>query len=246
MRGEAPSGIGLRERVVGSTVELSLLYDRSWEERLLGARPTLVIDGKDSAGREQLVWERIRPGEFKATVALEDREQLRGAIQIGAEVLPFGPITAIDSAEWSFDRARLEELRVLSRESGGAERLDLTKVWSAPRPERFGAARPYLLWVLAALFLLDAFVTRIGWAMPRVSSAEFGAMLRRVPQDLRLSERLRGLRRKAKPAAESSVDNPGSEMPEQAVAAELPGQDPSRQEEVLRRERFSRAKQPPK
>lgn len=228
MRGEAPTGIGLRARVIGSTVELSLLYDRSWEERLLRSGPTVVVDGKDAGAREQLVWERIRPGEFKATVALEDREQLRGAIQLGGEVLPFGPITAIDTAEWSFDRARVEEVRNLAHESGGAERLDLTKVWSAPRPERFGSARRYLLWMLVALVLLDAFLTRIGWRMPVISRQRFGDVLRRLPRDFRLFERRR---RSAPPPPEPEV----IEVPPAAAP-----------EETARRDRFSRAKDPRK
>ncbi len=237
MRGEAPTGVGLRERVVGSTVELSLLYDKRWEERLLSARPTLVVDGKNASSREQLVWERIRPGEFKATVSLEDREQLRGAIHLDKDVLPFGPITAVESAEWSFDRARLDEVKNLARESGGVERLDLTKVWSAPRPDRFGVARPYLLWLFAALFLLEALVTRIGWRLPELAANGVLAALLRFPAELRLIGRLK--------AFVGRLRTPATVAPA-APEISAPVEQTPMPEDVTRRERFARAKVPPK
>jgi hypothetical protein len=86
----------------------------------------------------------------------------RGAVRVGAMALPFGPIAVAGSAEWSFDRARLVELRQLSERSGGQERLDLAQVWNAPRPITWRPIRAWVLALWAALFVADAALTRLG------------------------------------------------------------------------------------
>jgi hypothetical protein len=76
--------------------------------------------------------------------------------------LPFGPVAVSGSAEWSFDAARLLELRQLSARSGGTERLDLAQIWKAPRPDAWRSIRPWILGWWAVLFVADAALTRLG------------------------------------------------------------------------------------
>ena len=66
------------------------------------------------------------------------------------------------SVEWSYDRARLTELRQLSARSGGAERLDLAQIWDAPRPITWRSVRAWVLALWALLFVADAALTRLG------------------------------------------------------------------------------------
>jgi len=54
------------------------------------------------------------------------------------------------------------ELRQLSARSGGVERLDLARVWAAPRPVAWRAVRAWVLVAWAAVFVADAALTRLG------------------------------------------------------------------------------------
>jgi hypothetical protein len=71
-------------------------------------------------------------------------------------------LSVAGSAEWSYDRTRLLELRQLSVRSGGQERLDLAQVWRAPRPITWRSVRAWALVAWALLFLSDAALTRLG------------------------------------------------------------------------------------
>src|SRR5207248_600131 len=66
-----------------------------------------------------------------------------------------------------FDRARLTELQTVSRLSGGVERLDLSKIWEAPRRSEFRDMRPWLLVAFLVVFLADALLTRLGGRLPK-------------------------------------------------------------------------------
>jgi len=91
---------------------------------------------------------------------------MRGAVQVGQYALPFGPVASGVDPEWNFDRARIAELQNVARVSGGGERIDLSKVWQAPRQEEFSAFRSWLLGALLVVFLVEALCTRLGWELP--------------------------------------------------------------------------------
>jgi uncharacterized membrane protein len=163
---ELPPGIGLRTRIDGTQLRLDLLYDDEWEPRLARAAPRIVLGDGASGETRELVWERLAPGHFTASAPLQTERFVRGAVQVEGFTLPFGPLVASGSAEWTPDRARLLELQAVSRASGGVERVDLTKVWQAPRRATFADLRPLLLVVVLLLFVLEALFTRLGWELP--------------------------------------------------------------------------------
>ena len=172
---ELPPGIGLRTRLDGTELRIDLFYDAEWEQRLARAAPRIVLADGASAETRELVWERLAPGHFTATTTLDPDRWVRGAIQVEQFTLPFGPLVAGSSAEWANDRARLVELEAVSRGSGGAERVDLTKVWDAPRKSAFRDVRPWLLVALLVLFVTDALLERLGWTtgrMPRTKATK--------------------------------------------------------------------------
>ncbi len=113
-----------------------------------------------------MVWERLEPGRFRAARTLESGSLYRGAVAIGNVRLPFGPIAAPTGAEWSFDEERLEEVRALSRASGGVERTELTTIWDDPIPGGELDLRPHVLAVFLVVFLFEALMTRVGWQLP--------------------------------------------------------------------------------
>jgi len=127
--------------------------------------------GGGSSEVETLVWERLEPGRFHAEHPLRSGEVYRGAVRAGTSVLPFGPIAAPGGAEWSFERPRVEELRAVSRASGGVERTVLASVWEEGRVATRNSVRdlrPALLWCFLFVFLLEALVSRIGWRLPEL------------------------------------------------------------------------------
>ncbi len=212
-----PPGLGLRAKVDGNELQLDLLFDESWQDRLAKAAPEVVIATGASGEPQSLTWERLEPGHYRARTALSPGAWVRGAVQAGSYSVPFGPVTATLNPEWNLDRERVRELEAVSRLSGGAERVDLGTVWEASRREEYRDVRPWLLAVLLVVVLLDALVTRIGWRLPELAAPKF-----RLPE--------RGIRRPA------VARNPAS-VPEIEPREPAP---PAASDE--RRGRFQRAK----
>ena len=54
----------------------------------------------------------------------------------------------------------------MARATGGVDRLDLTKIWQAPRAPEFYNLRSIILVALLGIFCLDALAARVGrrWA----------------------------------------------------------------------------------
>jgi uncharacterized membrane protein len=71
MGDELPPGLGLRTRVDGSELRLDLLYDDTWEQRLTQNAPQIVVAEGPAGKPTTLVWQRIEPGHFTASMPLE-------------------------------------------------------------------------------------------------------------------------------------------------------------------------------
>lgn len=163
-----PPGVGVRTRVEGSELKIDLLFDDTWTERLVDQSPRIsIVDGVQGSV-DELIWERLQPGHFQARMQLESDRWIRGAVQMGKSVIPFGPVSVGTNPEWAFNRDRLEELMAVSRISGGEERVDLASVWSAPRIPRFQEISLILLITFMLVMLLDALESRWG-GLPWVS-----------------------------------------------------------------------------
>jgi hypothetical protein len=166
---DAPAGMALRTVVDGERLALELLYDESWSGRLALSAPVATLaegDRQSGSGAERaVVWEKIEPGRFRAATSLTPGKFVRGAVRVGQTALPFGPVTVAGSAEWAFDRARLEELKALSARSGGRERLDLADVWRAPRAAMWRGVQVWLLGAWLCCLLLDAALSRLGYSL---------------------------------------------------------------------------------
>jgi uncharacterized membrane protein len=165
---ETPPGLGLRTRLDGTELTVSLLYDQSWEDRISQQPPKLQVAIQNENGSpvdSSPTWQRIAPGRYDATVHLPATHYLRGAVQVGAFVLPFGPIVAGSNPEWTRDRHRLQELEALSAATGGEQRLDLPSIWNSPRATGETPLRKYVLIALLIVMLLEFLQTRLNWKL---------------------------------------------------------------------------------
>jgi Mg-chelatase subunit ChlD len=163
---ELPPGLGLRTRLEGTELNVSLLYDQSWEERISQHPPLLQVAVQNENGSpvtSSPTWRRIAPGRYDASVHLAPSRFLRGAVQVGSFVIPFGPVAAGSNPEWTRDPHRLAELVALSQASGGEQRLDLPSIWKSPRPSGTTPLRPPILIALGVVMLVEFLVTRLGW-----------------------------------------------------------------------------------
>lgn len=165
---DIPAGLGLRTQVAGDRLALALFVDRELAATAIEKPPRLIVStahtaGPDGVGEPQSIpWERIAPGEFHAQLNLPPSTWLRGVVQIGPHALPFGPVAAAAQAEWLTLPERVEALRLVARQSGGGERVDLTDVWRAPLPAGGSSAVPWLLGATLVVVLADALLTRLG------------------------------------------------------------------------------------
>lgn len=174
LMGEAlPPGIGVRHRIDGNTLTLDLLYDEEWEPKLRAKAPRVVLaHGLRAESPHELAWERVAPGHFQASTELPEGEMVRGAVQVGGQAIAFGPAIVGTSTEWAFDEERVEELRRVSLASGGRELLEMSQAWRSPTISRFTDLSAWLFILTLLLVLLEAFVTRTGWKLPRLARAD--------------------------------------------------------------------------
>jgi hypothetical protein len=184
MGDEVPPGLGVRHRLDGSQWTLDLYYDADpWESRLSTTPPRVILQsGYRDGKRRELTWERLAPGHYSVTTALEESTPIRAALQVGGVALPIGPVVVGSGSEWRFEKERLAELRETATASGGGELVDLTKAWR--RPTDSGLEPIFLPLVAAALviFLLEALITRTGWRLPLLDLSKF---LARRPRPVR-------------------------------------------------------------
>ncbi|MEZ5324679.1 MAG: VWA domain-containing protein [Verrucomicrobiales bacterium] len=164
---DLPPGVGLRWQIEGTAIDIDLLHDDTWDERLARSAPKILIaQGMPPGQVEEFTWQRMAPGHYRIMQDFPDGQMLRGAIQIGNAAIPFGPLVAGGSAEWAFDEQRIDDLRELSAQTGGRELLELSDAWRSPPQERIVDFRTTLLTALLIVILVDALVTRMGWTLP--------------------------------------------------------------------------------
>jgi uncharacterized membrane protein len=169
---DVPPGTALETRLDGTTLKLDLFFDETWEETLSRTPAEVFLARSGADAIEDVLWERLEPGRFHAERELRSGEVYRGAVRIGGASLPFGPIAAPGGAEWDFDRERLAELRAISARSGGVERDELASVWRDRVPGSDLELRRALVWSFLLVFLIEALVSRVGWALPRFEAFE--------------------------------------------------------------------------
>ena len=162
-----PSGVGLRGDVDGSRVVVELFYDASWSERMSARPPELTISRGAGGKAVSVPWARLAPGRYSASFDVADVPYVRGAVRLGDQALPLGPLNVVTNPEWSFDPARRAELEAVAERSGGVERVDLSDVWKAPRPAAYRGIRGWLLPLLMIAVVLEALQTQTGWTLRR-------------------------------------------------------------------------------
>jgi len=163
---KSPDGIGVRARIDGSMLRVDLRYAEQLTDTFSKTPPKLVISHGRSGETNELVWELLKPGHYAASHELKGRGWVRGAIQVGKAVVPFGPLSLGMSPEWKFEKDRVRELKHTAALTGGEERLDLSTVWNAPREATYRGFRSLILWILLFVFLTEALITRIGYTIP--------------------------------------------------------------------------------
>ena len=220
---DTPPGIALRHRLDGTRLTLDLLYDPvTWSQKLSALPPKVRLQDDAGGATVDLPWRRIAPGHFSLTRDLDEGSVVRGAVQVGENVLPFGPLSVGSSVEWAFEPERLTELRAVSNQTRGRELLDISKAWLRPPFIAETSLRLPLGIALVLFTLAEALLTRTGWKLPQL------ALPHRAPREARVKI--------AKPKRAEKVVELQTIRPEKEVSVMLPP------EESARSARFQRAK----
>jgi hypothetical protein len=169
--GEAvPPGLGLRQQLKGTELSLDLLFEPQWETIFAATPPRILLaEGTRAETHRELTWRRLAPGHYSVAADLSEGQLVRGVIQAGKSMLPFGPVAVGRNAEWAFDAARLDEVKQTALLSGGRELLDLKDAWKSPPAQELSDLRHWLLLLALILMLADALITRLGWKLPEWS-----------------------------------------------------------------------------
>ncbi len=167
---DTPPGIALRHRLDGTRLTLDLLYDTAaWSQKLSAMPPKVRLQDDTGGATLDLPWRRIAPGHFSLTRDLDEGSIVRGAVQVGENALPFGPLSVGSSVEWAFEPERLAELRAVSNQTHGRELLDISKAWLRPPFLAETSLRLPLGIALVLLTLTEALLTRTGWKLPQLA-----------------------------------------------------------------------------
>ena len=87
-------GIALRHRLDGTRLTLDLLYDTGlWGQKLSASPPKVRLQDDTGGATMDIPWRRIAPGHFSLTRDLDEGSIVRGAVQVGGNALPFGPLS---------------------------------------------------------------------------------------------------------------------------------------------------------
>ena len=167
---DTPPGIALRHRLDGTRLTLDLLYDTQlWGQKLSAMPPKVRLQDDTGGATMDIPWRRIAPGHFSLTRDLDEGSIVRGAVQVGGNALPFGPLSVGSSVEWAFEPERLTELRAVTNQTGGRELLDISKAWLRPPFVAETSLRLPLGIALILLTLAEALLTRTEWKLPQLS-----------------------------------------------------------------------------
>ncbi len=219
---DTPPGIALRHRLDGTRLTLDLLYDTAaWSQKLSAMPPKVRLRDDTGVATLDLPWRRIAPGNFSLTRDLDEGSIVRGAVQVGENALPFGPLSVGSSVEWAFEPERLSELRAVSNQTGGRELLDISKAWLRPPFVAETSLRLPLGIALVLITLAEALLTRTGWKLPQFALPD------RVPHAPRVKV---AKPKRAEPSAPVVI------MPQEEVKVVSPP------DESARSARFQRAK----
>lgn len=163
-RQDTPPGYSLRTDITGDRLTVSLYYSDEHIAQLARHMPgiSLELTGETETRTISGIWERMQPGAFQCSFPLPPGTTARGSIRIGDKTLPFGPVMQHMNPEWVMSKDARQAFLDMSARSGGRERLDLAAIMQEPRPTSRLALRPWLLWLLLALALTDALLTKTG------------------------------------------------------------------------------------
>jgi hypothetical protein len=159
---EHPPGAEIATKIRGTSLEVDFFHEPSWEEIVASTPPRLRFLDHSLPQPQNASWERITPGHFRARLPLSPGNLVQGAVQLGSQSFPFGPLLVPANAEWLKNPAALAELRSVVAATGGSERVDLSECWSLPHSaltER--SLQAPLLFLLLLLVLADALHSRI-------------------------------------------------------------------------------------
>ncbi len=231
MGDDVPDGLGLRWSTEGTSLAVSLLHDPSWNDTFARQSPRIFLaSGPRAESRRELPWQRIAPGEWRASTELKEGELIHGAVTAGPHALPFGPTAVGSDAEWQTEPARRRELLAAVTASGGREITDLAAAWLPPPAREPISLRNFLLTLLLALFLTEIFLTRTGRRLPAMRSPARASHPRAEPREplVRINH-----------AAGESPGHAAPEPPPESGTATL---SPEAAAAEARRARFARAR----
>lgn len=166
---DLPPGLALKHRAQGARLDIDLLYDSElWAETFSSSPPKirLLQSNAETPTAFDVPWRRISPGQFSISREFEEGSIIRGAVQVGRNAVPFGPITLGSSIEWAFDAESLAQLRSGSRQTGGRELTNLADAWLRPQYIHDSSLRLPLFICLLVLILFEALIARTDWKLP--------------------------------------------------------------------------------
>jgi hypothetical protein len=155
------AGASLQTSVTGGELQVELLHDARWAQRLAQSPPQLVAVSGTSHESFEVPWEKVELGRYVARIPIPTGGWLRGVVAAGSEKWPFGPIAAGVDPEWNASSDQIHQLREVSRLSGGREITDLREAWRRPSDRRYARLDNWLLILLLALFLTEVASTRL-------------------------------------------------------------------------------------
>lgn len=160
-RNEYPAGISIKASQNGEQAKIELVYSDEWYTKIAENSVDTLLSSS-LRGPFKPEWNKIEPGKMSLTKILDPGEIIQGVVKIGRTALPIPMLGNGSQSEWQFSSKALNQLRQISRRSGGKELTNLAEAWDTTFSSRHLDLRFPLLWLLLGGVLLDAWLTQIG------------------------------------------------------------------------------------
>jgi len=167
---EPPPGTSLHTRVNGENATVTFRFDPQYEAEFARRAPVLRVMETGAEAPAEIEWERVQPGEFRARIGLPATGWLRGVVDLGEKRIAFGPLASAMDPEWSTDPRRPEEVRRLSRDSGGRTLQDLGNAWLPADRQTGEPLGRWLLGLALCVFVVECLASRLGFRFVRPQS----------------------------------------------------------------------------
>ena len=158
-----PIGVNIRTEQKNNQVLVDLYFDKGWDQKFSNNKTDVALYNYGDEKYSLLNWSKIEPGKLSTSLELEIGKITYGKVSFGGSSFEIGPFFRDGGEEWNFSKEKIENLKSYIANTGGVERLDVSKAWDVKIEKGYYNLTLILLFISIILFILEIFLNRISY-----------------------------------------------------------------------------------